>query len=76
MPHLTIDDLANGLLDKMPSKDNDRIKKQLTQVGQQVALDTACSVVEGRTGLPSDVCTVVGKAIIKKVKKKIRERMS
>lgn len=76
MPHLTNEDLATGILDVMSGKDRDTVKKQLIDLGQEVALNKVCSIISTRTGLSSDACRVVGKVLIKKVKQSIRKRMS
>ena len=76
MPHLTNRDLALAVLDVISVKDRDLIKKELINLGKQVALNRVISIINTRTGLPQGKSVPVGNIIITILKKQIRGSMA
>lgn len=75
MPHLTNDNLANGILDVLSLKSIDSLRKLLIGSGKQLAIDQASGMIKARTGLNKKECDVVGEQLIIILKKQIREKM-
>lgn len=74
MAHITIQDLAKGIITTISKKDEDQLRKTLVTQGSRLAVAIACELVEDKTGLPSEVCVPVGEAIVKNLRKAVRSR--
>ena len=74
MPHATLKKLAKGFLDTA-KKEVKKTTELLVQVGRDAAVDFACTALEARTGLPTNVCNRAANLVVDTISKEVRKKL-